>query len=247
MLRNELHPKGFEVVTVCLEMNGPDIGREFVDAAAAAHPSLLDVTHRMDALFGVVNIPNVIWIDEDGVIVRPAEPGWPPPTRRPDVRGPARPASQDVSSRPAEARPRTFLSGGQNRAAYPDAIRDWVANGRSSAFVMTPEQVVARSTPRPVEVSEAAAEFELANHLWRAGERELAVVHFNRCHRLQPENWTYKRQAYSTVSAERNEGDLARFIQGPGPNDTEPWPFESDFRTETAKLQPGEYYPNTMD
>ena len=31
----------------------------------------------MDALFGVVNIPNVVWIDEQGMIVRPAEPGWP--------------------------------------------------------------------------------------------------------------------------------------------------------------------------
>ena len=31
----------------------------------------------MDALFGVINIPNVIWINEEGIIVRPAEPGWP--------------------------------------------------------------------------------------------------------------------------------------------------------------------------
>ena len=38
----------------------------------------------MDALFGVVNIPNVVWIDEDGVIVRPAEPGWPGPTVWPE-------------------------------------------------------------------------------------------------------------------------------------------------------------------
>ena len=33
---------------------------------------MLDPTHQLDTLFGVVNIPNVIWIDEDGVIVRPA-------------------------------------------------------------------------------------------------------------------------------------------------------------------------------
>ena len=209
-------------------MNGPEVGREFVEAASPAHPSLLDETHQMDAGFGVVNIPNVVWIDEDGVIVRPAEPGWP-------------------TAPPAAASGRLgFLSGGQDRAAYADALRNWVANGSASPYYLTPSQVVERSHPRPIEVSQAAAEFELANHLWRAGQRDLALAHFNNAHRLQPENWTYKRQAWSTVSAERNEGVYALFIQGPGPDDTEPWPFESDFRTDTSRLGEGEYYPNTM-
>jgi hypothetical protein len=224
-------------------MNGPDVGREFVDAAKPAHPSLIDETHQMDALFGVVNIPNVVWIDEEGVIVRPAEPGWPPPAPRPP-----RPASSSSSSSTSSTAPRrNFLSGGQDRAAYAGALRDWVANGRASAHYLTPAQVVERSHPRPIEVSEAAAHFELANHLWRAGERELAFAHFNASHRLQPENWTYKRQAWSTVSAERNDSEFARFIQGPGADDTEPWPFDSDFRTDTSKLQEGEYYPKTFD
>ena len=86
-LRTELHPLGLEIVTVCLEVSGPDAGRPYVDAAQPEHPSLLDVGHRLDALFGVVNIPNGIWIDEDGMIVRPAEPGWPGPTVVPGVDG----------------------------------------------------------------------------------------------------------------------------------------------------------------
>ena len=40
--------------------------------------------HQMDALFGVVNIPNIVWIDEAGTIVRPAEPGWSPGDTYPD-------------------------------------------------------------------------------------------------------------------------------------------------------------------
>ena len=66
------------MVTVSLEVSGPEASRPYIEAAHPEHPSLLDAGHQMDALFGVVNIPNVVWIDEDGVIVRPAEPGWPP-------------------------------------------------------------------------------------------------------------------------------------------------------------------------
>jgi len=84
-LRNELHPLGVEVVTVSLELSGPEASRPFIEAAHPEHPSLLDPTHQMDALFGVVNIPNVVWIDESGTIVRPAEPGWPGPQEYPEA------------------------------------------------------------------------------------------------------------------------------------------------------------------
>jgi hypothetical protein len=228
---------------VCLEMTGPDVAREFVDAAAPRHPSLIDVTHEMDALFGVVNIPNVVWVDERGMIVRPAEPGWPPRPPRPP-----RPPGEERAARDPNrpARPPSFVDGGQDRNTYPDALRDWVEKGSASEFALSPAEVVARSQPRPIAVSQAAAEFELANHLWRAGRRDSAIAHFNTSHRLQPENWTYKRQAWSVVSAERVEGPMGLFAQGPTDDDTEPWPFDSDFRTDVARLGPGEYYPKTM-
>ncbi len=94
-MREELHPLGVEIVTVGLELSGAEAARPFIEAAAPAHPSLIDTTHQMDALFGVVNIPNVVWIDENGVIVRPAEPGWPGPTVWPEsLRGADRGAGQ---------------------------------------------------------------------------------------------------------------------------------------------------------
>ena len=43
----------------------------------------------------------------------------------------------------------------------------------------------------------AAAHFELGEHLHRTGNTELAVKHWRESHRLQPDNWTYRRQAWT--------------------------------------------------
>ena len=253
-LRDELHPLGVEIVTVSLELSGPEASRPFIEAASPQHPSLLDPTHQLDSLFGVVNIPNVIWIDEDGVIVRPPEPGWPGTTVYPEsmrtlLAERARQAAENPAPADAPARPNLMriLGGGQDRAAYPDAIRDWARNGAASQYVMTPDEVVAASQPRPMSASEGAAHFELANHFWRTGDRGAAVHHFNECHRLQPDNWTYKRQAWSLVGNERaGGGELGRFSQIPVPGEEADWPFASNFDADIAQLEPGQYYPNTM-
>src|SRR5258708_39837831 len=73
-LRAELHPKGLEVVTVGLDAGGADAVRPWIEGANPEHPSLIDEAHVTDELFGVTNVPNAVWIDENGVIVRPAEP-----------------------------------------------------------------------------------------------------------------------------------------------------------------------------
>jgi hypothetical protein len=142
----------------------------------------------MDARFGVVNIPNVVWIDEDGMIVRPAEPGWPearsalPSDMRESLprMGRAKTAPEPPQQR---ADPRALLQSGQDRKQYAVAIRDWVEKGAASEYALSPSEVVARSQPRSPSLSEGAAHFELANHLWRKGERDLAIAHFNECHR----------------------------------------------------------------
>jgi hypothetical protein len=212
---------------------------------------LLDPTHQMDALFGVVNIPNVVWIDESGMIVRPAEPGWPggrqelPATMgssMPRV-GRARGAPKRPEGAPGQ---RALLASGQDRETYPDAMRDWVEHGAASQYALSPAEVVARSEPRPMAKSEGAAEFELANHLWRAGQRERALEHFRASHRLQPDNWTYKRQAWSLVSNERVGGDFGRFVQGPLEGEEDDWPFGSDFRSDVSVIAEGSYYPKTL-
>ena len=64
-LRSELHPLGLEVVTVALDTGGIDAARPWIERAKAEHPSLIDQAHVMDALFGIVNVPCGVWIDEN--------------------------------------------------------------------------------------------------------------------------------------------------------------------------------------
>jgi hypothetical protein len=238
---------------VSLELSDPEASRPFIEAASPTHPSLLDPTHRMEALFGVVNIPNVVWIDERGVIVRPAEPGWPPGDHYPDFlraylverQQQTEAKAKEIESTDPELAAR--IRGGQDRESYPDAIRDWAEHGAASRFALSPEEVIAASQPRSPGESEGAAQFELADHLWRAGQRDAAIVHFNAAHRLQPNNWTYKRQAWSLVGNERvGGGDMGRFNQGPLPGEEANWPFAGNFTDDAGATPAGDYYPRTL-
>jgi hypothetical protein len=224
-LREELHPLGVEVVTVGLEMGGAEVLRPFIEDASPQHPSLIDETHRMDALFGVTNIPSGIWIDEDGVIVRPHESAVPPPVMRLDEDGNLQPWGMGGRY-------------GFDADHYADMLRDWVHNGPKSEFVLSPSEVIARSHPQSVEVSKAAAHFELAQHLWRQeGFSDRTLAHFAQAHTLQPDNITYKRQAYSQyrVAITDEADDRTRFNQSPA--EGEDWPFVSDFTADTAAIR----------
>ena len=250
-MRSELYPCGVEIVTVSLDLTGAEGSREFIEAAAPQHPSLLDPTYRMSALFGVINIPNVIWIDEAGMIVRPAEPGWPgdssavPKPRLADLptMGRAYNAPQPVD--PARDK-RAPIATGQVRGTYHEAIRDWATRGADSSYALGPDEVVARSHERTMAMSAGAAHFELGNHLWRTGERIRSVLHFNEANRLQPDNWAYKRQAWSLVARERVGDRNGFFVQGPLEGEEDTWPFDSDFWSDVAALPEGGYYPKSL-
>ncbi|SRR5216683_3854248 len=223
-LREELHPLGVEVVTVGLEMGGADVLRPFIEDAEPQHPSLIDQTHLMDALFGVTNIPSAIWIDETGMIVRPHEVALPPPVMRADKDGQPQPWGSAARAGDPQL--------------YADRLRDWASKGASSEYALSPEEVVARSHPRPIEVSQAAAHFELAQHLWRQeGFSERALRHFAQAHSLQPDNITYKRQAYSQYRMATTEAPngWTPFMQSPA--EGEAWPFVSDFAADMRTLQ----------
>ena len=112
---------------------------------------------------------------------------------------------------------------------YGEALRDWAAKGADSEFALSPDQVIERSRPRPPEASAAAAHFELGAHLRAAGEIDAARAHFRESHRLDPDNWTYRRQAWSFEDplqgpTEHYEGDWVSDIRRSGPENYYPLP-----------------------
>jgi hypothetical protein len=192
-------------VTVALDVD-PEAARPFIEEAHAEHPSLVDQAHVCDELFGVVNVPSGVWVDEQGMIVRPPEAAFPAP---PPFQ--TRPVPDDVP----DYRKQVLAEARKIRTEpekYVAALRDWVEKGADSPYALSPEEVVARSRPRPREAAEAAAHFELAQHLQRSGAADAAIPHFRAAHRLQPDNWTYKRQAWTLADrfqrpSEHYEGD----------------------------------------
>ncbi len=192
-LRSELHPQGLEIVTVALDVDA-DQARPFIEAARPEHPSLIDSAHVLDELFGVVNVPNGVWIDESGTIVRPVEQAHP-------GRNPATDSfrTMDISTLPPEIA--EVLVEARKIKAQPDLylemLRDWVANGSESRYALSPDDVIRRSQPRGEDEAAAAAHFELGQHLHRAGDHAAAIPHWREAHRLYPDNWTYKRQAWN--------------------------------------------------
>ena len=206
---------------MALDSGGPEAARPWVERAQPGYATLVDEAHLMDELFGVVNVPSALWINEDGAIVRPPEPAfpWRPPFLDREM---PEDASPQLVARLTEAKNIRV-----EPEKYVGALRDWVQNGPESPYALDPDEVIARSRPRPVEEAEAAAHFELGQHLHREGRTELAIPHFREAHRLQPDNWTYKRQAWSLTNPD----------QGP----TEQ--YEGDWVTDVRKIGAENYYP----
>jgi tetratricopeptide (TPR) repeat protein len=191
-LRERLHPTGLEIVTVALDVD-PEAARPFVEAAAAQHPSLIDRAHVTDERFGFVNVPNGVWIDETGMIVRPAEPVFP-------GHNPVLQSFRKIDLTTLEPEAAEMLREARKITSDPDGylamIEDWAEHGAESRYVLSPDEVLRRAAPRGDDEAIAAAHFELGEHLHRAGDHAAAIPHWREAQRRFPSNWTYKRQAW---------------------------------------------------
>ncbi len=203
---SELKDRNFVIVSVAFDSGGTAKVRDFIKpaepvrieplfqeimgwdatlcdrAAAPTYPNLIDERHVVAELYNMTNVPMAVWIDETGTIVRPAETAGTSDGFR----------SMDRST--FQMKKEATERGRHIRRTYVDAIRDWVAKGESSEYVLSSEEV-RRRIHAPVNVDPlATANFRLGQYLYHQGHTEDAKRYFQEARRLCPERWNYLRQ-----------------------------------------------------
>lgn len=190
------------VVAVAEESRGAEHARPFIEQAKSAYWQLIDTEHRLSDLYNLVNVPQAIWIDEQGRIVRPPETaGSTDHFRRMDL------ATRTLS--PQDQAERLAA-----RQAYLDAIRAWVTTGAHAL----PADAVRANLPRVTpEIAEARARFRLgvwlrAHDRIDEGDRQMAGAS-----RLHPDSWSMWRQARDLEEVGKASGpDFWKRVQALG-------------------------------
>ena len=189
-LVQELKDHPFTVLAVALDQ--ADAARPWIEAAKATYPCLIDRDHHVADLYNLVNVPQAVWIDEQGRIVRPAETAGSTDGFR-------------VMDRKTGAMPEAANSERVRvKALYIDAVRDWVRNGAASVNALSESQAGAKLPAPDDTIAEAHARFRLGQHLLREGKAEEAQAQMAQAAQLHPDSWAMWRQAYA-----KNERGLA--------------------------------------
>ncbi len=168
-LYDELKDSGFMIIAVAMDSRGESAVRGPIRKAKTTYVSLIDRDHVVAELYNMTNVPQAVWIDEDGKIVRPTE-----------VSG----AAMSFNLRKTR----------RARALYLDAIRDWVGKGADSEVAFSDEEVRAHLPDFTPEIAEAHAHFHLGRYLWEHGSRNEAAALLKRAVDLNPDSWNFFRQ-----------------------------------------------------
>ena len=190
-LYDELRDTGFMIVAVAEDTYGAERTRSWIEQSKSSYWSLIDIEHRVSDLYGMVNVPQAVWIDEGGRIVRPAET-----------------AGSTDHFRGMDRQTRQYRPGalGERKAShdtYMNAVRAWV---RTGANALDSQAVAAKQPHISPEIALAQAHFRLGTWLARNGRAAEAERHFADASRLHPASWTVWRQAADIAELGRAVG-----------------------------------------
>ena len=181
-LYEELASHDFLVIAVAMDSREGD-ALPWIEAAKPTYPTLIDREHRLADLFGIVNVPQAVWIDETGRIVRPAEAaGAYEGFRR--MNRTTREMPEDVARLTNHA-----------KTTYLDAIRDWARRGAASPYAFSADAARAHLPALTEDTATAQAMFRLGQVLLQQGEREEGQRWLREASQRHPESWCIWRQS----------------------------------------------------
>ena len=168
------------VVAVAEESRGAEHARPWIEQAKSSYWQLIDTDHRLSDLFNLVNVPQAVWIDEQGRIVRPPETaGSTDHFRRMDLKTRTM-SPEDQAERLAA------------RQSYLDAVRAWVNTGR---YALPADDARVGLPKVTKEIAEAHARFRLGVWLRAHGDIVEGDRQMNTASALHPDSWSMWRQA----------------------------------------------------
>jgi len=148
--------------------------------------------HRVSDLYGMVNVPQAVWIDPAGRIARPPETAGSTDHFRLMDRATRALAEEHQAARQAA------------RLAYLEAVRAWVLTGRHVLHADSVRQNLPRITS---EIALAHAHFRLGVWLRRHGNAAEGDAHLAEASRLHPGSWTIWRQAADLEEVGKASGE----------------------------------------
>lgn len=171
---------GLMVVAVAEDSRGAERARPWIEQANTTYWTLIDVDHRVSDLYGMVNVPQAVWIDQRGRVARPAETAGSTDHFRQADRKTFQMPPDAVAERQA------------SKEAYLNAVRAWARTGAHALD----ENAVARAQPRMnADIARAHAHFKLGAWLHRHGRAAEGEQHLVEASRLHPDSWSVWRQA----------------------------------------------------
>lgn len=186
------------IVAVAEDSGGAERTRPWIEAAKAEYLCLVDSEHRVSDLYGLVNVPQAVWIDERGLIVRPPEnPGWTDDWRH-NAAALAQMQPEERKTRGRLMTPEQTQARDAGRIAYMQALEDWVRTGRHELAGDAARRALPALTP---EIAQAQAHFRLGVWLRRHGRESEGDRHLAVASRLHPESWTIWRQGAELAQA----------------------------------------------
>ena len=180
-LYNGLKDRNFMIVAVAMDARA-DAARPWIEAAKPTYLCLIDRNHRVAELYNMVNVPQAVWIDERGRIVRPTESAG------------AYEGFRSMDRQSFKVPDEVAAVTSRAKQTYVEAVRDWVINGPSSIHSFDAEQAAAHLTLPDGNIALAHAHFWLGQHLLRRNKAAEAQEHFAEARRLHPDSWNIWRQ-----------------------------------------------------